>query len=142
MTTGNGRLWEPNQSLDGSDSLSSQKDEGTTRKILFPFWHSRMHQRLFLVIFCPFSQKWYFPSISYYFYIPKNFDYLEFHCPTEEKIGIDEKVICYHNISNLLWKKDVLSAWKKKGISKTLQILGLTASNLQTFFSIHFFSSH
>ena len=83
-----------------------------------------------------------FPSISYYFYIPKNFDYLEFHCPTEEKIGIDEKVICYHNISNLLWKKDVLSAWKKKGISKTLQILGLTASNLQTFFSIHFFSSH
>ena len=83
-----------------------------------------------------------FPSISYYFYIPKNFDYLEFHCPTEEKIGIDEKVICYHNISNLLWKKDVLSAWKKKGVSKTLQILGLTASNLQTFFSIHFFSSH
>ena len=83
-----------------------------------------------------------FPSISYHFYIPKKFDYLEFHCPTEEKIGIDEKVICYHNISNLLWKKDVLSAWKKKGISKTLQILGLTASNLQTFFSIHFFSSH
>ena len=41
-----------------------------------------------------------FPSISYYFYIPKIFDYLEFHCPTEEKIGIDEKVICYHNISN------------------------------------------
>ena len=62
MTPGNGRLWEPNQSLDGSDSLSSQKDEGTTRKILFPFWHSRMHQRLFLVIFCPFSQKWYFVS--------------------------------------------------------------------------------
>ena len=60
--TGNGRLWEPNQSLDGSDSLSSQKDEGTTRKILFSFWHSRMHQRLFLVIFCPFSQKWYFVS--------------------------------------------------------------------------------
>ena len=26
-----------------------------------------------------------FPSISYYFYIPKIFDYLKFHCPTEEK---------------------------------------------------------
>ena len=53
-----------------------------------------------------------------------------------EKIGIDEKVICYHNISNLLWKKIVL-VWEKK-ISKTLQILGLKASNLQTFFSIFF----
>ena len=31
-----------------------------------------------------------------------------------EKIGIDEKVICYHNISNLLWEKDVLCAWKRK----------------------------
>ena len=59
-------------------------------------------------------RKPHFPSISYYFYIPKNFDYLEFHCPTEEKIGIDEKVICYHNISNLLWEKDVLCAWKRK----------------------------
>ena len=49
-----------------------------------------------------------------YLYIPKFFDYLEFHCPTEEKIGIDEKVICYHNISNLLWKKDVLCVWKEK----------------------------
>ena len=29
-----------------------------------------------------------FPSISYYFYIPIIFDYLEFHCPTEAmKLG-------------------------------------------------------
>ena len=55
--TGNGRLWEPNQSLDGSDNLSSQKDEGATRQILFSFWHSRMHQRLFLVIFLAFSRE-------------------------------------------------------------------------------------
>ena len=52
------------------------------------------------------------------------------------KIGIDEKVICYHNISNELWKKIVQVGRKK--ISKTLQILGLKASNLQTFFSIFF----
>ena len=45
---------------------------------------------------------------------------MEFHCPTEEKIGIDEKVIYYHNISNLMWKKDVLSAWKKKGNLKKI----------------------
>ena len=32
-----------------------------------------------------------------------------------EKIGIDEKVVCYHNISNLLWKKIVL-VWKQKNI--------------------------
>ena len=81
----------------------------------------------------------YFPSISYYFHMAKFFDYLDSHCPTLEKIGTDEKVICYHNISNLLWKKDVLCVWKQKWISKTLQILGLTASNLQTFFLIHFF---
>ena len=35
---------------------------------------------------------------------------------TLEKIGIDEKVICYHNISNLLWEKDVFCAWKRKWI--------------------------
>ena len=70
--TGNGRLWEPNQSLDGSDSLSSQKDEGTTRKILFPFWHTRMHQRLFLVMFCTLSQKWYFVSKIVLSYLTKN----------------------------------------------------------------------
>ena len=45
-------------------------------------------------------EKYFFPSISYYFHIPKIFDYLEFHCPKLEKIGIDEKAICYHNISN------------------------------------------
>ena len=44
--------------------------------------------------------------------------------------------ICYHNISNQLWKK--LFQCKENKISKTLQILGLTASNLQTFFSIFF----
>ena len=38
-----------------------------------------------------------FPSISYYFHIPKIF--LNFF-PHTGKIGIDEKVICYHNISN------------------------------------------
>ena len=38
-----------------------------------------------------------FPSISYYFHIPKNF-LISFL--TREKIGIDKKVICYHNISN------------------------------------------
>ena len=38
-----------------------------------------------------------FPSISYYFHIPKIF--LIFF-PHTGKIGIDEKVICYHNISN------------------------------------------
>ena len=61
-----------------------------------------------------FTDNQYFLSISYYFHIPKIFDYLEFHCPKLEKIGIDEKAICYHNISNLLWKKDVLSVWKEK----------------------------
>ena len=50
-----------------------------------------------------------------------------------EKIGIDEKVICYHNISNLLWEKDVLCAWKRKWISKTLQILGLRPRICKTF---------
>ena len=59
-----------------------------------------------------------FPSISYYFHIPKFFDYLDFHCPNLEKIGIDEKVICYHNISNLLWKKDVLCVRKKSESQK------------------------
>ena len=39
----------------------------------------------------------FFPSVSYYFHIPKIF--LNFFL-TLEKIGIDEKVICYHNISN------------------------------------------
>ena len=38
-----------------------------------------------------------FPYISYYFHIPKIFDYF---FSSLEKIGIDEKVICYHNISN------------------------------------------
>ena len=48
-----------------------------------------------------------FPIIS----ISQNFLIIFFL--TLEKIGIDEKVICYHNISNLLWKKDVLCVWKK-----------------------------
>ena len=38
-----------------------------------------------------------FPSISSYFHIPKIFSIFFL---TLEKIGIDEKVICYHNISN------------------------------------------
>ena len=38
-----------------------------------------------------------FPYISYYFHIPKIFDYFFY---SVEKIGIYEKVICYHNISN------------------------------------------
>ena len=42
-------------------------------------------------------QNHYFPSISYYFHMPKNF--LIFF-PHTGKIGIDKKVICYHNISN------------------------------------------
>ena len=37
-----------------------------------------------------------FPSISYYFHI----HIFLFFFLTLEKIGIDEKVICYHNISN------------------------------------------
>ena len=53
---------------------------------------------------------------------PKIFLFFGISLSNLEKIGIDEKVICYHNISNLLWEKDVLCAW-----------------NLQTFFSIHFF---
>ena len=83
--TGNGRLWEPNQSLDGSDSLSSQKDEGTTRKILFPFWHSRMHQRLFLVIFCPFLrngilfQKLFLPTMRKIGLCDRDFFFFEIH---------------------------------------------------------------
>ena len=58
------------------------------------------------------------------------FDYLEFHCPKLEKIGIDKKVVCHHNISNLLWKKDVLCAWKRESQkhykldNETLQIVG------------------
>ena len=40
-----------------------------------------------------------FPIIS----IPQKF--FSFFFLTLEKIGIDEKVICYHNISNLLWKR-------------------------------------
>ena len=48
-----------------------------------------------------------FPIIS----ISQNFLIIFFL--TLEKIGIDEKVICYHNISNLLWKKDVLCVRKK-----------------------------
>ena len=76
----------------------------------------------------------FFPSISYYFHIPKIFDYLEFHCPKLDTLGIDKKVVCYHNISNLLWKKDVLCVWKEKWISKTF----LAASNLQKIFSIQF----
>ena len=43
------------------------------------------------------TYKDFFPSISYYFHIPKFF--LIFF-PHTGKIGIDEKVICYHNISN------------------------------------------
>ena len=61
--------------------------------------------KLRLEIFCCFvflgetrkRRKKYFPYISYYFHIPKNFDYFFYSL---EKIGIDEKVICYHNISN------------------------------------------
>ena len=50
-------------------------------------------------IFCQKTGNVYsfFPSISYYFHIPKYF--LIFFL-TLEKIGIDKKVICYHNISN------------------------------------------
>ena len=53
-----------------------------------------------------------FPIIS----ISQNFLIIFFL--TLEKIGIDEKVICYHNISNLLWKKDVLCVWKKNESQK------------------------
>ena len=62
------------------------------------------------------AQNYFFPSISYYFQIPIIFDFFDFHCPNLEKIGTDEKVICYHNISNLLWKKDVLCVWKKMNL--------------------------
>ena len=85
---------------------------------------------------------WQIKKFSVYFLLfpyPKFFLFFGISLSNLEKIGIDEKVICYHNISNLLWEKDVLCAWKRKWISKTLQILGLTASNLQTFSSIHFF---
>ena len=32
-----------------------------------------------------FEQQYIFPSISYYFRIPKFFDYLDFHCPYWKK---------------------------------------------------------
>ena len=81
----------------------------------------------------------YFFSVYFLLFpYPKNFLFFGISLSNLEKIGIDEKVICYHNISNLLWEKDVLCAWKRKWISKTLQIRGLTASYLQTFFSIFF----
>ena len=51
-----------------------------------------------------------FPHISYYFHIPKIFDYFYYSL---EKIGIDEKVICYHNISNKKKKKLFYSVRKK-----------------------------
>ena len=99
-----------------------------------PHWCYDPFSSFFLVVFCFMS----FPSISYYFHIPNFFLFFGISLSNLEKIGIDKKVICYHNISNLLWEKDVLCAWKRKWISKTLQILGRTASNLQTFFSIFF----
>ena len=45
---------------------------------------------------------------------PKFFLFFGISLSNLKKIGIDEKVICYHNISNLLWEKDVLCAWKRK----------------------------
>ena len=49
---------------------------------------------------------------------------------TLEKIGIDEKVICYHNISNLLWKKMFFVFGNKNESQKNYK------------FSIHFFFPH
>ena len=47
-------------------------------------------------------------NFSVYFLLfpyPKNFWLSGISLSKIGKIGIDEKVICYHNISNLLWKK-------------------------------------
>ena len=60
--------------------------------------------------FIEYNMKKYFPYISYYFHIPKIFNYFFYSL---EKIGIDEKVICYHNISNWLWKKMFYSVRNK-----------------------------
>ena len=84
----------------------------------------------------------YFPSISYYFHIPIIFDFLDFHCPNLEKIGTDEKVICYHNISNLLWKKDVLCVRKKSESQKHYKFLALRPRICKFFSRFTFFSSH
>ena len=48
-SSGNGRFRETNESVDGFDRIPSQKDERTTRKILFAEWWTWMHQRLLLV---------------------------------------------------------------------------------------------
>ena len=61
---------------------------------------------------------------------------------TLEKIGIDEKVICYHNISNLLWKKDVLCVWKKNESQKHYKFSAFRPRICKLFSRFTFFSSH
>ena len=59
-----------------------------------------------------------------------------------EKIGTDEKVICYHNISNILWKKDVLCVWKKSESQKHYKFSPLRPRICKLFSRVTFFSSH
>ena len=61
---------------------------------------------------------------------------------TLEKIGIDKKVICYHNISNLLWKKDVLCVRNKSESQKHYKFLALRPRICKFFSRFTFFSSH
>ena len=63
----------------------------------FDFVQKKKWRWLLWLIYFKIQTKYLFPYISYYFHIPKIFDYLFYSL---EKIGIDEKVICYHNISN------------------------------------------
>ena len=56
-----------------------------------------------------------------------------------EKIGIDEKVICYHNISNLLWKKDVLCVWKRSESQKHYKFSALWPRICKLFSRFTFF---
>merc|ERR1711956_10383 len=77
-----------------------------------------------------------FPIIS----ISQNFLIIFFL--TLEKIGIDEKVICYHNISNLLWKKDVLCVWKKNESQKHYKFSAFRPRICKLFSRFTFLSSH
>ena len=61
---------------------------------------------------------------------------------TLEKIGIDEKVICYHNISNLLWKKMFFVFGNKNESQKNYKFSAFRPRICKLFSRFTFFSSH
>ena len=83
------------QAMSSANGLATKifKEVFLTRRVSF----EKIFFRDFLLVRFSFEKIFLFPSISYYFHIPKIF--LIFFL-TLEKIGIDEKVICYHNISS------------------------------------------